>query len=75
MLSKDTFEIYRRMTPGERLSMTFRMIRANRSAWKVGTPEVVARRFERLRQLHEEQNEALMKGLLEAEARRHEHGY
>jgi hypothetical protein len=55
--------------------MTFRMIRANRGAWKVGTPEVVARRFERLRQVHQEQNEALIKGLLEAEARRHEHGY
>jgi hypothetical protein len=29
MLSKETLESYRRMTPGERLALTFEMIREN----------------------------------------------
>jgi hypothetical protein len=29
MLSKETLETYRRMTPGERLALTFEMIREN----------------------------------------------
>ncbi len=49
MLSKETLETYRRMTPGERLQLTFEMIRENTPYLLAGKPEVVDRRFALLR--------------------------
>jgi hypothetical protein len=65
MLSKETLEEYRKMTPGQRLSLTLRMIKENTPYLFKGPPEVVDRRFELL---HRE-NEARNKNMLTAIAR------
>ena len=49
MLSDETIEEYRRMTPGQRLKLTLQMIRENIPYLLRGTPEQVDRRFELLR--------------------------
>jgi hypothetical protein len=56
MLSQETLEAYRRMTPGQRLKITVEMIRENTPYLLRGSPEVVARRFERLRQENDARN-------------------
>jgi len=69
MLSPETLESYRRMTPGERLRLT---IELSRSAWKAlseGSPEIVARRFLRLEQENDTRNRRICEGLRNAEQR------
>ena len=56
MLSRETLEMYRKMTPSERLKLTLEMIRENTPFLLRGTPEQVARRFERMRQENDERN-------------------
>lgn len=75
MLSKETIEWYRQMTPSERLRLTLIAIRQNQKYLYRGTPEEVAKRFEVISRKKRESNDALLKGLLEAEARRDEFGY
>lgn len=65
MLSQEQLEIYRRMTPGERLQLTLRMIDENIPYLLQGSPEVVARRFE----LIHRENDLRNKNMLEAIAR------
>lgn len=48
MLSQETLDAYRRMTPGQRLELTFELIRENVPYLLVGEPELVRRRFELL---------------------------
>ena len=48
MLSQETLAAYRRMTPGQRLELTFELIRENTPYLLVGEPELVRRRFELL---------------------------
>ena len=69
MLSPETLESYRRMTPGERLRLT---IELSRSAWKAlseGSPEIVARRFLRLEQENDARNQRICEGLRKSEQR------
>ena len=54
MLSRETLESYRRMTPSERLRLTLEMIRAETPYLLRGTPEQVDRRFELLRRQNDE---------------------
>jgi hypothetical protein len=56
MLSKETLDAYRRMTPGERLAITFEMIRES-------TPSVVERRFALLQRENDLRNERLLAAL------------
>jgi hypothetical protein len=65
MLSRETLEEYRRMTPGQRLSLTLRMIKENSPYLLKGAPEVVVRRFELL----ERENDARNLNMLTALAR------
>ncbi|MCX7423768.1 MAG: hypothetical protein NT013_30110 [Planctomycetia bacterium] len=65
MLSHETLERYRQMTGAERLQITLQMIRDNTPALLEGAPEIVARRFERLRR----ENDARNKNMLTAIAR------
>lgn len=72
MLSRETLEAYRRMTPDERLGLTLQAIR---EAWPYlleGPPEVVDRRFELIRRENDARNRALLEGLAAAEARHEE---
>jgi len=63
MLSKETLDAYRRMTPGERLALTFAMIRENTPYLLAGTPDVVERRFALLQRENDLRNERLLAAL------------
>ena len=63
MLSRETLEEYRRMTPGQRLKLTLQMIEENMPALFQGPPEVVARRFELLRRQNDERNRRMLEGI------------
>ena len=63
MLSKETLDAYRRMTPGERLALTFEMIRENTPYLLAGAPSVVDRRFALLRRENDLRNERLLAAL------------
>ena len=67
MLSPETLESYRCMTPAERLRLTFEL---SRPAWRAlteGDPKVVQRRFERLEQENDLRNRRISAGLRRAE--------
>ena len=70
MLSRETIEAYRRMTPGQRLALTLEAIRESQKYLLLGPPEVVRRRFERIRQENDARNRAMLDGLARAEERR-----
>jgi hypothetical protein len=63
MLSPETLERYHRMTPGERLALTFEMIRENTPYLLAGKPDVVDRRFELLRRENEARNSRILAAL------------
>jgi hypothetical protein len=56
VLSRETLEMYRRMTNAERLRLTLEMIRENTPYLLRGTPEQVRRRFELLRRQNDDRN-------------------
>ncbi len=63
MQRPETLEAYRRMTTGERLAITLKMIDENEAALLEGPPEVVRRRFELLRRENNARNLAVLKVL------------
>jgi hypothetical protein len=63
MLSRETLEAYRRMTPGERLALTFRLTDEATPYLFVGTPEQVRRKFELLRRQNDERNQRILAGI------------
>jgi hypothetical protein len=63
MLSKETLETYRRMTPGERLELTFAMIRENTPYLLAGEPATIDRRFELLRRENDQRNARILAAL------------
>lgn len=67
MLSPETIEMYRRMTPGERLALSLRMTTEATPHLFAGPPEVVARRFELLRRQNDERNLRMCEALARAE--------
>ena len=67
MLSRETLEEYRRMTPGQRLALALRMTTAQTPHLFAGPPEVVARRFELLRRQNDERNLRTCEALARAE--------
>ncbi len=69
MLSQETLEAYRRMTPGQRLKITMEMIRENTPYLLRGSPDVVARRFERLRQENDARNHNMLTAIARTRAK------
>ena len=69
MLSKETLEEYRRMTPGQRLEITLEMVRDATPYLLRGPSDVVDRRFELLRRENDLRNENLLRGF--AKSARH----
>ena len=65
MLSLETLEAYRQMTPWQRLEIALEMMRENTSYLLRGRPEIVSRRFERIRR----ENDARNRNMLAAIAR------
>ena len=63
MLSRETLELYRRMTPGERLRLTLEMTHEATKQLLQGSPEVVDRRFELLRRQNDERNRRMCEGM------------
>ena len=65
MTSPEQLDAYRGMTASERLELTLRAIRESTPYLLLGSPEVVRRRFERIRM----ENDARNRSMLEALAR------
>jgi hypothetical protein len=63
MLSQETLDAYRRMTPGERLAIALQMTQDNLPALLEGTPSVVARRFELIRRENDLRNARILAAL------------
>lgn len=60
MLSQETLDQYRRMTVGERLELTFEMMRENTPYLFQGSEGVVARRFELIKRENDLRNEGIL---------------
>jgi hypothetical protein len=63
MLSRETLEMYRRITNAERMALTMQMIEENTPALFVGPPEVVERRFELLRRQNDDRTRRMIEGM------------
>jgi len=63
MLSRESLEQYRRMTPAERFRLTLRMIEEEIPYLLRGTPEQIDRRFELLRLQNDERNRRMLAGI------------
>ncbi len=70
MLSPETLETYRRMTPSQRLRLTLDMLADNERFLLMGDEAQVNRKFALLNQRNDERNQALLDGLKRAEQRR-----
>lgn len=66
MLSDETIEKYRRMTPGQRLSMTLQMTLASTPYMSQGSPELVARRFALLQRENDLRNQNMLRAIAES---------
>jgi len=60
MLSRETLEEYRRMTPGERLALTLKLTEESEPYLLYGTPEQVDRKFELLRRENDDRNRRMV---------------
>ncbi len=60
MLSPETLESYRRMTPSQRLELTLSMMSESEPYLLVGTPAQVARKFERINNENDRRNQAML---------------
>jgi hypothetical protein len=69
MLSRETIEAYRRMTPDERLALTLQAMRDSIPYLLHGPPEVVDRKFELIRRENDARNRAMLERLAAAEER------
>ncbi len=63
MLSRESLEEYRRMTPSQRLRITLGMIHDATPYLLTGTPEQVTRRFELLRLQNDLRNQRMLEGI------------
>jgi len=69
MLSQETLDAYRRMTPGERLAIAFGMMRENTPYLLAGRADVVDRRFELIRRENDLRNARILAALAAMKAR------
>jgi hypothetical protein len=69
MLSDKTLEMYRRMTPGERLRLTLELMRESERYLLVGTPEQIDRKFELLERENDARNRAMLTAIAASERR------
>jgi hypothetical protein len=67
MLSQRQLDEYRRMTPGQRLTMTLRAIDEHTPALSAGPPEIAKRRFLAIRKENDARNRAILEKLAEAD--------
>ncbi len=60
MLSPETLQSYREMTPGERLKLTIQLMEGLDKALLSGTPEQVNRKFELIRRENDLRNQNML---------------
>ena len=70
MLSKETLEKYRRMTPGERLALTIHSMEGIDRALLSGTDQQVNRKFELLRRENELRNRNMLTAIAKSRENR-----
>ncbi|XZE18414.1 hypothetical protein SH449x_003706 [Pirellulaceae bacterium SH449] len=63
MLSPETLETYRQMTPGERLRITFQLMQGCDQALLSGSAEQVFRKFELLHRENDLRNENMLQAI------------
>jgi hypothetical protein len=63
MLSRETLEEYRRMTPGQRLALTLKLTQESEPYLLYGDPEQVDRKFELLRRENDERNRRMLEAI------------
>jgi hypothetical protein len=63
MLSRETLERYRRMTPGERLALALKLTAESEPYLLYGTPEQVRRKFELMRRENDERNRRMLEAI------------
>ena len=66
MLSSETLENYRRMTPSQRLELTFALIHDSAPWLLVGSSDLVDRKFQLIRRENDERNENILRALARA---------
>jgi hypothetical protein len=71
MLSPETLEQYRRMTPGRRMALAFQLTDEATPYLFVGEPERISRRFELLQRQNDERNQRILEGIART-MRKHE---
>lgn len=69
VLSRETLDAYRKMTPSERLALTLQAMRESFPYLLKGPPDVVDRRFELIRRENDARNRAMLERLAAAEGR------
>jgi hypothetical protein len=68
MLSLETLQRYREMTPGQRLELTFRLMDGLEKSLLSGTPQQVDRKFELLRRENDLRNENMLTAIARTKA-------
>jgi hypothetical protein len=63
LLSQESLEQYRRMSPSERLRLVLEMIREETPYLLRGAPDQVDRRFELLRRQNDDRNRQMLEGI------------
>jgi hypothetical protein len=63
VLSRETLEMYRRMTNSERMKLTMQMIEENTPFLFKGPADVVERRFELLRRQNDDRTQRMVEGM------------
>lgn len=66
MLSPETLESYRKMTPGERLRLTFELMQGMEWSLLSGKPEQIDRKFELMRKENELRNRNMLAAISRA---------
>ncbi len=69
MLSKETLEQYRRMTPSQRLALTVRSMEGIDRALLSGTEQQVNRKFELLRRENDFRNTNMLTGIAKSKGK------
>ena len=72
MLSQETLQAYRRMTPSQRLALTLQAMRESLPYLFHGSAEVVDRKFELIRRENDLRNHNMLAGLAAAAERANE---
>jgi hypothetical protein len=69
VLSNETLDEYRRMTPGQLLALTLKMTEESEPYLLYGTPEQVNRKFELLRRENDERNRRMLEAIARTKQR------